>query len=178
MEAPVLGPIPKPVETLTPVNFELQSIQNFGLELQMSRLASFHGPSTPSKSPVEAQGIGTSNATQTPTTPKKGKGKGASKPKNASDADAVGGKAPSSPLGTPHKVVSPRSEGRRGQALSAEFLETPFHASFRQIVQDIKSVAKKWDETIKGQSFKAAKELVDARTTIGSVVYYLVQLYL
>jgi hypothetical protein len=139
----------------------------------MSRLASFHGPSTPSKNPVEAQVIGTLNPTQTPTTPKKGKGKGTSKTKNTSDADTVGARAPSSPLGTPHKVASPRSEGRRGQAINAEIFETSFHESFRQIVQDIKTVAKKWDETIKGQSFKAAKELVDARTTIGSVVYYL-----
>jgi hypothetical protein len=139
----------------------------------MSRLASFHGPSTPNKNPVEAQSIGIPNAIQTQTTPKRSKGKGSTKAKNLSDADTVGGRAPSSPLGTPYKVASPRSEGRRGQALSAEFLETPFHASLRQLVQDIKIVAKKWDETIKGQSFKAAKELVDARTTIGSVVYYL-----
>ncbi|PVF99822.1 hypothetical protein CPB86DRAFT_261923 [Serendipita vermifera] len=136
----------------------------------MSRLASFHGPSTPNKNPVEGQRTGPPNATQTTSTPKRGKGKGASKIKTTSDADAGGGRSQFSPPSTPHKVTSPRAEGHKELATDVEFLESPFHKSFRQIIQEIRSVAKSWDDLIKGQSFKAAKELVDARTTIGNEI--------
>ncbi|KAG8758386.1 hypothetical protein FRC14_000155 [Serendipita sp. 396] len=141
----------------------------------MSRLASFSGPSTPSRTPV----VSPDPQAGTTTTPKKSK-------KNAK-AGASGKRTGSGALSSPNRngpsssiadewmnqanTPSRASTGRIGGKTIVEdagfdFMETAIHRKLRQTLLEIRSVARKWNELVKGDGFQVAKELIDTRTTI------------
>ncbi|KAG8804652.1 hypothetical protein FRC17_005914 [Serendipita sp. 399] len=143
----------------------------------MSRLASFSGPSTPSSAPVASQ-VGIAAATTTTTTPiKKSSSKKTTKSStpnrrtesrssfspNASSGGGNGNGVPEELLVTPSKSSNGRTVT---EAVSSEFVETVMHRKLRQTLLEIRSVARKWNELVKGDGFRAAKELIDTRTTI------------
>lgn len=117
----------------------------------MSRLLSFQGPSTPSRdhaTPPEkspSRGGNTPNKSNRSARPKKSAGRG---------RDPIG--STNAPLGATGS--SPKEE-------EASFVETEIHKTLRKTLLGIRKASREWDETVRG-GFQAAKDMVDARTTI------------
>ncbi|KAG8753442.1 hypothetical protein FRC14_006030 [Serendipita sp. 396] len=139
----------------------------------MSRLASFAGPSTPSKTPVVSPGP-KAGTTITPKKSRKNSKAGAPGKRTGSDApspslpDRNGDASPieddwKDRLNTPSSKIG-------GETIvedtDFDFVETTIHRKLRQILLEIRSVARKWNELVKGDGFRAAKDLIDSRTTI------------
>lgn len=134
----------------------------------MSRLASFQGPSTPSKSPVNVV-----DQTTSPLSPSsKGKrtnNKSKRDPKPTLSPEPVTpskrGHVPA--IGSPIRVSEKNDSAPLISSHDVPTVtETNVHKRLRQILFDIRSASKRWDELIRLEGFKAAKEMVDARTLI------------
>lgn len=130
----------------------------------MSRLASFHGPSTPSKVPVKSPEQASPSPSSKPKKPYKAK----QNTKNTS----VHSPDPSSPPSTPTRkqgAVADLPIREVSFVFESDFVETTVHKRLRQILLEIRNATRQWDELTKIEGFKAAKEIVDARTLIESV---------
>lgn len=130
---------------------------------QMSRLASFQGPSTPSKNPVNTSEY----APLSPSSKGKKSSKSRQNPRPASDQPP---EPPSSPS-TPTRKNRPAASSPvpiTAHEQSFDFVESTVHKRLRQTLLEVRGVTKRWDELTKVDGFKAAKEIIDARTLIDS----------
>jgi hypothetical protein len=144
----------------------------------MSRLASFQGPSTPSKTPVNPS----EQASPSPS-----KGKKSTKPrqqqgKNSSGTVVQSPSSSSSPArpnpsqkkakvtGSPHAIAKDEPLNLSTHQDVSGFIETAVHKRLRQTLFEIRGAARRWEEATKVDGFKAAKEIVDARTLIEYVI--------
>jgi len=144
----------------------------------MSRLASFQGPSTPSKTPVNPS----EQASPSPS-----KGKKSTKPRQQQGKNVSGtvvqspssSPSPARPnpsqkkanaTGSPHAIAKDEALNLSIHPDVSEFIETAVHKRLRQTLFEIRGAARRWEEATKVDGFKAAKEIVDARTMIEYVV--------
>ncbi|KIM25458.1 hypothetical protein M408DRAFT_26236 [Serendipita vermifera MAFF 305830] len=131
----------------------------------MSRLASFQGPSTPSKNPVNTSEY----APLSPSSKGKKSSKSRQNPRPASDQPP---EPPSSPS-TPTRKNRPAASSPvpiTAHEQSFDFVESTVHKRLRQTLLEVRGVTKRWDELTKVDGFKAAKEIIDARTLIDNAL--------
>jgi hypothetical protein len=142
--------------------------------LNMSRLASFQGPSTPSKSPVNP------SEQVSPSPSSKGRKSIKSKQQHGKNASGTVVQSPSSPsparpnpsqrkanvTGSPHAIAKDEPLNLSTHLDVSGFIETAVHKRLRQTLFEVRSAARKWEEATKVDGFKAAKDIVDARTLI------------
>lgn len=117
----------------------------------MSRLASFQGPSTPSKSPIASPGSLRSPEGNTLTKINRSarpRQQGGRRKNQVDPGSALNGVNPS--------VLDD----------TAAFIENDTHKELRETLLDIRRTARSWEDLVRGDGFKAAKEMVDSRTTI------------
>jgi hypothetical protein len=114
----------------------------------MSRLASFQGPSTPSKSPIAS-----------PNSPRSPEGNTPTKINRSARPRQQGGRK---------KNQVDAASALNPSALDdvAVFIENEIHKELRETLLDIRRTARSWEDLVRGDGFKAAKEIIDARTTI------------
>lgn len=118
----------------------------------MSRLASFQGPSTPSKTPVQSPGTSQSQSPR-------------STPGGKSRKHSNNTKTPTKSTPTPKQNYD--------QDFWSNFVEpeTELQKNLRSTLVDIRIACRTFDDLVKGEGFKAAKEMVDARTGIACVLF-------